>query len=71
MDQLRELLGDADFQDVGKRIVFTDAKSQNLELKELIDERFYKNFETLKAVKVAKYELKTKKRAPKDTKRQT
>ena len=48
-------------QDIGKRIVFTDAKSQNLELKELIGERFYKNFETLKAVKVAKYELKTKK----------
>ena len=61
LNQLSELLGDADMQDIGRRIVFTDAKSQNLELKELIGERFYKNFETLKAVKVAKYELKTKK----------
>ena len=54
-------MGDADARDIEGRIVFTDAKSQNLELKELISEHFYKKFEALKAKKIAKYEIKTKK----------
>ena len=59
--QLSELLSDADARDIESRIVFTDAKSQNLELKELINEHFYKKFEALKAKKIVKYEIKTKK----------
>ena len=54
-------MGDADARDIESRIVFTDAKSQNLELKELINEHFYKKFEALKAKKIVKYEIKTKK----------